>query len=276
MSSKILLRNTRELYRSIMTSSNLPSSCANELNTILLERYLDVLDIHELVRIAREEKGGKLSGLFLPEVDAAYLQSKVRVMLIGQETRGWGKELRTLAASDQTPQALRAYVQAQMTVYRKFSPTAPGTSKFRQFHSKLHATLGKSVAADRTAVFWGNLLCVSLNGKSPRKASEIESIAAISRRLLSIQLEILRPDLIVFGTGYGYDQFLKQQLGDYTTLPGLKPKHYWPFEVHNPRFKAWRVRHPRRLTHDIKHELLSAVRACATLHAPSEHAMMKD
>jgi hypothetical protein len=258
-----------------MTSSSFALSRASELNEILLERYLDVLNIHELVRIAQEEKEGKLSGLFLPEVSAAYLQSKARVMLIGQETRGWGQELRSLVTSDQTPQALRAYVQTQMAVYRKFSPTAPGTSKFRQFHSKLHATLGDSVGADRNAVFWGNLLCVSLNGKSPRKASEIASIAAISRKLLSIQLEVLRPHLVVFGTGYGYDCFLKQQVGDYTTLPGLKSKHYWPFEVHNPAFRAWRVRHPRRITQDIKRELMDSVRTCAAVHAGNEPATTK-
>jgi hypothetical protein len=250
-----------------MTSPSHAMSRASVLNEVLLERYLDVLNIHELVRIAQEEKEGKLSGLFLPEVSAAYLQSKARVMLIGQETRGWGKGLRSLTTSDQTPQALRVYVQTQRAIYRKFAPTDPGTSKFRQFQDRLHATLGDSVGADRNAVFWGNLLCVSLNGKSPRKASEIASIAAISRELLSIQFEVLRPHLVVFGTGHGYDHFLKQQVGDYTTLPGLKAKHYWPFEVHSPSFRAWRVRHPRRITRDVIRELLDAVRTCAAVHA---------
>jgi hypothetical protein len=232
---------------------------ASELNDILLERYLGALDIKELVRIAQEEKAGKLSGLFLPAVDDAYLDSEVRVMLIGQETRGWRKGLSTLARQDLTSQTLRAYVQGQMDVYRRFSPTDPGRSRFRQFHDALHASLGASATADRRAVFWGNLLCLSLNGGSPGKASEIASIAAISKKLLAIQFEVLCPDLVVFGTGYGYDKFLKDQIGAYTTLPGLKPRHYWPFEVHGPRFKAWRVRHPRRLTADIKQELLRAV-----------------
>lgn len=251
----------------IMTSSSPMRTPASELNEILLERYLGALGITELVRIAQEEKAGKLSGLFLPAVDDAYLESKVRVMLIGQETRGWGKGLGKLAAQEHTLQTLRTYVQAQMDVYRKFSPTAPAKSRFRQFHDKLHASLAMHVAVDRRAVFWGNLLCLSLNGGSPRKASEMEAIAAISKKLLAIQFEVLSPDLVVFGTGYGYDKFLRNQIGAYTTLPGLKPRHYWPFEVHHPRFKAWRVRHPRRLTVDIKQELLRAVLSCAALHA---------
>lgn len=242
---------------------------ASELNAILLERYVDVLDIHELARIALQEKGGTLSGLFLPVVNPAYLESAVRVMLVGQETRGWGRELRVLAAGDRTPEALHAYVQGQMALYEKFSRTAPGSSRFRQFHAALHAGLGRSVAAGRNAVFWGNLLCVSLNGKSPRRASEIDAIATVSRKLLAIQFEVLRPDLVVFGTGYGYDTLLKQQVGSYTTLPGLRPRHYWPFEVHSPGFRAWRVRHPRRLTRDTRQELLGAVRACAALYAAS-------
>jgi len=242
-----------------MTSSSRLQSRASELNDILLERYLGALDIRELVRVAHEENAGKLSGLFLPVVDDAYLDSEVRVMLIGQETRGWGKGLSTLAVQDQTAQTLHTYVQAQMDVYRRFSSTAPGRSRFRQFHDRLHASLGVNAAPDRRAVFWCNLLCLSLNGGSPRRASEIDAIAAISKKLLAIQFEVLCPDLVVFGTGHGYDKFLKDQIGAYTTLTGLKPRHYWPFEVHAPRFKAWRVRHPRRLTNDIKQELLRAV-----------------
>jgi hypothetical protein len=246
------------------TLPNTVNRGAAEVNAILSERYLEVLERHELATIAQSEKSGTLSGLFLPAVDEAYLQSGVRVMLIGQEPKKWGKDLHALAAEGGLPAALRPYVQTQMAAYRKTASMPARKSRFRQFHFQLHASLRHHVGSGHNAIFWGNLLCMSRKSASPRKASEIARIAALSRDLLNVQFEVLEPQLIVFTTGYGYDGFLKDQIEHkYTTLPGLKPKHYWPFTAHKSGVNAWRVRHPRRLTKEIRNELLRAVDAAA-------------
>ena len=247
-----------------------PCPNAASVNALLVERYLAVLEHHELARIAQSEQPGVLSGLFLPDVDDAYLQSNVRVMLIGQEPRMWGAGLHTLAAGGCSPAALRAYVQHQKAEYRKFALTPPGRSRFRQFHDLLHASLGSQVAPTRNAIFWGNLLCLSWNRGSPCKASEIDRIAALSQDLLTVQFDVLQPHLVIFATGYRYDRYLKQQVGKYTTLPGIRPRHYWPFMVDALRFQAWRVRHPRRLTCDVRIELLNAIGAAVSLQVDGE------
>jgi len=235
---------------------------ADEINALLAEGYLAVLARHPLAEIAQSELPGVLSGVFLPVVDDAYVQSKVRVMLVGQEPRTWGAGLHTLAGED-SPAVLGAYVQSQMAAYRKFAPTPPGRSRFRQFHARLHARLRNHVGPGRDAIVWANLLCMSRKRASPCESKKIGEIAALSRDLLNVQFAVLQPQLVVFATGYGYDPFLKQQIGEYQTLPGLKPKQYWPFAVPHLHFQAWRVRHPRRLTRDIRNELLDAVCAAA-------------
>lgn len=249
-----------------MTLSNTMNGCAAEVNAILSERYVQVLERHELITIAQSEKSGVLSGLFLPAVDEAYLQSRVRVMLIGQEPKKWGKDLYALASEGDLPPALRPYVQTQMAAYCRTASMPARKSRFRQFHFQLHASLRNHVEPGHNAVFWGNLLCMSRKSGSPKKASEIVRIAALSRDLLNVQFEVLAPQLVVFTTGYGYDGFLKEQLEhEYTTLPGLKPKHYWPFTAKKSSFSAWRVRHPRRLTKEIRDNLFHAVDAAASL-----------
>jgi len=235
---------------------------AAEINAILAERYLAVLARHPLAEFAQSELPGILSGVFLPVVDDAYLQSKVRVMLVGQEPRAWGAGLHTLAENS-SPAVLRAYVHSQMAAYRKFAPTPPGRSRFRQFHERLHARLRSHIGPNRDAIVWANLLCMSRKRASPCESKKIGEIAALSRELLDVQFAVLQPQLVVFATGYGYDPFLKKQIGEYQTLPGLKPKQYWPFDVRHLQFQAWRVRHPRRLTRDIRNELLDAVCAAA-------------
>jgi hypothetical protein len=250
---------------------NRASHSADAINAALFERYLDVLLRHPLRKIAQSEEPGILSGVFLPVADDAYLQSKVRVMLVGQEPKSWGAGLHTLAEGF-SPTALRAYVHSQMEAYRKFAPTSSGRSRFRQFHDRLHARLAVHVGPVRNAILWSNLLCMSRKRASPRAALEIERIAALSRALLDVQFEILQPQLVVFTTGSGYDLFLKQQIGEYDTLPGLKPKQYWPFIARHPQFQAWRVRHPRRLTRDIRNELLDSISAVAHLRAQEQTA----
>lgn len=231
----------------------------NALNTTLRDRYVEVLQRHDLDAIKRSEQPGVLSGVFLPAVNAAYLQSSVRIMLIGQEPKKWGEDLYSLGEGIDTATTVSAYVQRQMERYIQFAATPARRSRFRQFHGHLHASVRPHVAANRNAIYWGNLLCMSRKQASPRKAAEIVRIAALSRDLLREQFAVLQPHLVVFTTGHGYDRFLKQQVGAYQTRPGLKAKHYWPFDVSEHSFMAWRVRHPRRLTSDIKRELFSAV-----------------
>ena len=247
-----------------MTPTNTKDCCAADVNAILSKRYIDVLMRHDLVTIAQSEKPGVLSGLFLPTVDDPYLQSHVRVMLIGQEPKKWGTDLHTLAAGGVLPAALHAYVETQMTAYRKTAAMPARKSRFRQFHFQLHASLRSQVAPQHNSIFWGNLLCISRKRGSPKKASEIGRIAALSRDLLNVQFEVLQPQLVIFTTGSGYDGFLKEQIEhQYTTLPGIKPKHYWPFTADKLGIHAWRVRHPRRLLKETKRELLHAVSAAS-------------
>jgi hypothetical protein len=251
---------------SIMKPPDTGSCSAADVNAVLSKRYVDVLERHDLMTIAQSEKPGVLSGLFLPTVDDAYLQSRVRVMLIGQEPKKWGKDLHSLAAEGGLPAALHAYVDSQMAAYRKTASIPARKSRFRQFHFQLHASLRSQVSPQHNAVFWGNLLCMSRKSGSPRKALEIVRIAALSRDLLKVQFEVLQPQLVVFTTGSSYDGFLKEQIGhEYTTLAGFRPKHYWPFRANKLGIHAWRVRHPRRLTKEIRTHLFGAVNAASSL-----------
>lgn len=240
--------------------------CATDVNVALCEHYVEAIERHDLMAIAQSEKPGVLSGLFLPTVDDAYLQSSVRVMLIGQEPKKWGKDLHSLSAEGDFSSALHVYVGSQMAAYRKTALMPARKSRFRQFHFQLHANLRNQVGSQHNAIFWGNLLCMSRKKGSPRRAAEIDRIAALSRDLLNVQFNVLQPDLVVFATGSGYDGFLKDQIEhEYTTLDGFKPKHYWPFTANKLGIQAWRVRHPRRLTKEIRSQLLDAVNAAANL-----------
>lgn len=222
-----------------MSAARLPYADAEQANILLRERYLAKLDIHQLSAITERERNGVLSGLFLPTVADAYLDSQVRIMLIGQDPRRWGISMHALATGERTPAALDTYVRAQMKSYSCAAAEEwPGVHVFLQFRKQL-----------RTAL-------------RPFLAPGADAIRILSGQLLAIQLEVLQPDLVVFASGPNYDKFLKDQIGHrYTTLDGFKPREFWPMQIESPPCLGWRVRHPRTLTQTIRAELIGALRA---------------
>lgn len=235
---------------------------AIQANEVLLERYLEVLNPKELAEIGETETEGSLSGLFLPKVAEAYLRSPFRVMLIGQEPRGWNGHLRELRKSISDGHTMREYAQKCMESHLKHSQTPPKMSKFMQFYEELHKYLGEHVSSQRNAVFWGNVLCVSLDKRSAAKAKHIEQLQEISRKLLTIQFEVLRPHVVVFASGWRYDRYIRPALEPYEThLERFIPKKFWPLTKQGEfQFEAYRVPHPRAHTAEIRNQVLKAVK----------------
>ena len=58
-----------------MSAARLPYADAEQANALMRERYLAKLDIHQLSAITAGERNVVLSGLFLPTVADAYLDS---------------------------------------------------------------------------------------------------------------------------------------------------------------------------------------------------------
>lgn len=235
---------------------------AIQANEMLLERYLDVLNPEELAVIGETETEGNLSGLFLPKVAEAYLRSPFRVMVIGQEPRGWNGHLRELRTSISAGHTMRDYVQKSMETHLKHSQTLPRLSKFMQFYEELRKYLGDHVSPQRNAVFWGNVLCVSLDKRSAAKAIHIDRLQEISQELLTIQFEVLRPHVVVFASGWRYDQYIRPAIEPYEThLEKFIPKKFWPFTKQGQfQFEAFRVPHPRAHTAEIRSMVLQAVK----------------
>lgn len=239
-------------------SGQLEQADAEQVNKILLEKYLEVLRFEDIVEIAHAETSGKLSGLFLPCVSEEYLRSPFRVMLVGQETRGWAGSISDFTKFEASTFSMRDYIEKNMERYRKHGQKSAGTSKFKQFHSELHNHLSKDVASTGNAIFWGNTLCASLNEASPVSATTFERLREISEKLLSVQFEVLRPNIVVFASGYRYDKYIKPVIGPWVTLDGFESKRFWPFETSN--FFGYRVPHPRRHDKILRKKLIQTVR----------------
>ena len=129
-----------------------------------------------------------VSGPLLMTIPCSYVQTRVRLMVIGQQTYGWPSvtvELEELLRTYKEFDLGREYYsspfwQASHQVFRSANPDGP-----------------------ERAFLWSNLVRVDQNCKRP--CAEIEN-AVSDLGLLNRELHILEPDAAVFFTGPHYDR----------------------------------------------------------------------
>jgi len=209
-----------------------------EVHQALTARYQEIVSLEELRLMASENT--KLAGLFVSSVSDEYLSSHRRVMIVGKETRSWSGGLGRVHDFPN----INAYLQHAMDGHASYLRKPQPTSKFFQFYREVsrqmvgdkHAVLPRSVA-------WANMFCLSYEGKSPVRAKDqFQKIETLSRDLLRAQIEILKPDVILFVTGPGYDKYLKKFF-HISNGSVIHKKSLWSFSA--DKTPAFRTTHPQ-------------------------------
>ena len=141
---------------------------------------------------------GDLGGPLLIDVPDAYRNATVKLMVVGQQTNGWGHPedgIESLLALYSGFDLGKTYVrspfwQAAHAIYESLNPAGPP----RGF-------------------LWSNLIKVDVAQERPPRA--IEELIA-STGLLQHELSITQPNVVVFFTGPRYDDRLR------ATFPGVE------------------------------------------------------
>ena len=194
----------------------------------------------------------KLSGLFLPGVSVAYQQARLRIMVVGRETRGWN------VVTGQAPYLcledymLRAMAKQQMYLARCLpDPPDKGASFFN---------LLRSLADDHGSdgIAWANLFSFAWNGKSPMRWKNFPVLLEISEQLLKAQINILKPDIVIFANGASSARLRQKyfphkgehsvcsKLGDYREQ-GIAIDQLWQFHLYGT-IQCYRIQHPSSIS----------------------------
>jgi len=169
-----------------------------------------------------------LSAPTVMDISDAYFNSPKRLMIIGQQTYGWGTGTLDFMLKD----------------YRDFNfGENYRSTPFWNVTSKVAKILG----VDRYAIAWTNL--VKCDYKKDRPPKNIESEIQEAFPVLADEISILAPDIIIFFTGPRYDDRLEK------SLPGStfeKVRNYDPRQlakISNPNLPAKSIRayHPNYL-----------------------------
>lgn len=217
----------------------------HDVLTVLPQHWLDRSKIHH-------SEYAKLSGLFLPGTSAAYQSAPRKILVVGRETRRWD-----VLKGDEKFQNLEDYIYRAMAIQQdhlaKFilKPRDRGESYFN---------LLRDLAADQgiPGLAWANLFSFAWNKKSPMRWEHFPTLLEISERLLKVQIEILRPDIIIFANGASSARFRQRYfphkgegnvcagLGDFSG-EGIPRNQLWRFRLHQ-RIQCFRIQHPSSIS----------------------------
>jgi hypothetical protein len=197
-------------------------------NSELAIKYLSVLQQYDLAAIY----GGshEYSGIFLSSASGKYLQSNIKTMIVGKETRGWlddscAGKLRHKFESAEVDASIKKPVE-----YLIVNSPKSNKSKFIQFYRKLCRELNGEKKLGES-IIWSNLFCISHNKKSPVGSKSFVHVKALSKQLLLAQIEILKPQVILFVTGTSYDKYIKEFFPEMTESIVKVPRKLWSLKL---------------------------------------------
>ncbi|WP_144403807.1 MULTISPECIES: hypothetical protein [Caballeronia] len=250
------------------------------MDEVLAARYAQILEEFDPAFYDLDEaRLRKLSTPFL--VNGPRDATARKVMVIGREygASGWNVKAHEKGA--------RAYVQAALARHREVfdgflaGSTGPGLS-FPNFLRDLAKCLG---TAD--GLIYSNLLCVDSRGKSPTRSKYFPKIADLSKRLLDVQIDHFRPDVIIFANGTSGEQVRIRR--KFFPIKGkgrvFVSRRHWmdigiekgqleEFELHG-KFLCYRIQHPANWRGDAGVQAARARRHLLDLlsaGAPQAHA----
>jgi hypothetical protein len=200
------------------------------MNRRLAESYEKAFD-----RFSGFNGAKDVSAPLLLQVPDAYTQASRRLMVVGQQTDGWGEGY--------DPSS----VGALMKGYADFNLGAGKwrrTPFWRAAH-ELYRTLNPACPPE--GFLWSNLAKVDVAGGCPPRAI-LERV--LQWRLLPKEIDIAKPDVVVFFTGPQYDGLLRETfpaarveaVGDYiarvTATDNSLPPH--AYRTYHPKFLSFR------------------------------------
>jgi len=218
----------------------------------LSQEYFNVLNSLDVMYLDKISPGGKrpdgLSGLFLTNIFDEYHQAKNKIMIVGSETAEWN-----VLKKDQEFTDLKGYIEKSMKKHLTFfkKQLEINNSRGYAFHNFTRAVANK---CGKAGLIYSNLFCFDWRKGSPINCEYFEIIKKYSEQLLKLQIEILKPQIIIFANGITSVPYRREFFPisgenkvcmngrDYSSA-GIANHHLWEFDLYE-NIRCFRIHHP--------------------------------
>jgi len=132
--------------------------------------------------------------------------NKVKVMFFGQETNGWlNLDYQNLNSIEE---AMNRYKRFWIDKKSKYSNSGTFMQVLNKFQNMLDT--------NRVSCIWNNIIKI---GKKDKKGTPTKSLIEWQQNWFEIikkEVELLKPDFLIFFTGPNYDKYIKRTFGEFT------------------------------------------------------------
>lgn len=174
-----------------------------------------------------------------------FKNADIRVMIFGQETNGWFEDADGLFSGENSD------LQPILDCYNRFYNSGQCWSYGGQFwngFSKFWTMLEEKFPNKKIRYIWNNIVKI---GNSDKKGFPPDSIYEIERKHFSVikdELQIIKPNIVLFLTGPNYDTVITDNFGqlNYSALLPFESRGLSKVSLSGSDF-AFRTYHPNYL-----------------------------
>lgn len=203
------------------------------------------------LRQMRREENPPAYPLLLKVNEERYNKAELKVMVFGQETNGWEHQVCPIVTPiEQSSEIIDATLNGFMDYYREFLDGWGINSPFWHYLKKIQNTLSISLPNKTIEIVWNNIYKIGNKGKSKNKP--VKSIRDFENAYFNViqdEVDILRPDIIIFFTGPNYEERVKKIFPIISSIPlvsSIRQEGISRFQLENG-VSAYRTYHPNYL-----------------------------
>jgi hypothetical protein len=210
----------------------------------------ELADFYNSLKVRAPANFAEYSDLLGPDLiwlDDEYLNASPRIVIIGQEQKGWDYSYPEFVSEWSVTEAIAVYREFDFGVNYHASP-------FWQFFHAVRQSTFPNEGHARRKVLWTNLVkFVSADSTSVLWKPYREAALQLQQDVLTTELEIAKPDICLFVTGPNYDPVLERYFDgvQFEQLePDLPVRQYARLKHPNLPGHSYRIYHPNYLNRD--------------------------
>lgn len=218
----------------------------SKLITLYADKYKDLAPVLIKTNNCILDEKNKATNPLLLRVDQSWENSRLKVMIFGQETNKWGWRQEVDGSTNLFEYNLNS-IEHLLQLYYDFFFIRNGIySPFWQFFNSI-----KKYLQDRcdASVVWNNINKIGI--LEAGCSSQIYDITKSFFNIVKDEIDILKPDIIIFLTGPRYDDKIKDSLGPFNkkNIEDFNPNQMCSieFESNYGFSKVLRTYHPAYL-----------------------------
>ncbi|WP_278622918.1 hypothetical protein [Parabacteroides gordonii] len=203
------------------------------------------------LRQMRREGNPPAYPLLLKVNEERYNNADLKVMVFGQETNGWEHQVCPIVTPvEQSSEIIDITVKGFMDYYRKFLDGWGINSPFWHYLKRIQNTLSVSLPDKTIEIVWNNIYKIGNKEKGKnRPVKQIRDFENEYFNLIREEIEILKPDVIIFLTGPNYENRVKKIFPIVSSIPlvsSIRQEELSKFQFENG-VSAYRTSHPNYL-----------------------------